>query len=188
MECSFFSKKKLYTKVTIPGIWGLSKKTMNWSKKLNELKVLLYVCCPRLPYLFMKYCFFTFSFLVSILAIGQTSNYKTLSFCTDVGPVELEFAGDSIRGRYRIMVVKDPFDGIIKGTFKEGLIEGVWIDPDGSGKIIFAFTSDLNEFTAVFNNHKKPNHWFVTPWRAASTTFYPLAPEEKKRDLICAWK
>lgn len=138
--------------------------------------------------IYMKYSFLIFLLLVSILAIGQNPDFKTLSFCTDVGPVELQFAGDSIRGRYRIMVVKDPFDGVIKGTFKDGLIEGVWIDPDGSGKIIFAFTSDLNEFTAVFNNHKKPNHWFVTPWRAVSTTYYPQAPEGSKQNLRCDWK
>ena len=136
----------------------------------------------------MKYCVVIFPFLVSILAFGQSSNHEKIFFCSDVGPVELQFAGDSVLGRYRIAVVKDPFEGIIKGKFKDGLIEGVWIDRDGSGKIIFAFTSDLNEFTAVFNNHKKPSHWFVTPWRAVSTTFYPQASAEKKRDLRCGWE
>ena len=138
--------------------------------------------------IYMKYCFLTFLILVSILVNGQITHPKTLSFCSDVGPVELHFAGDSVRGSYRIVVVKDPFEGIIKGIFNGGLIEGVWIDRDGSGKIIFAFTSDLNEFTAVFNNHKKPNHWFVTPWRAVSTTFYPRAPEGSKQNLRCDWK
>jgi hypothetical protein len=136
----------------------------------------------------MKYCLITFLFLVSNIVSGQTTDQKTLSFCTDVGPVELKFSADSVRGRYRITVVKEPFDGIIKGTFNEGMIEGVWIDPDGSGRIIFAFTSDMNEFTAVFNNHKKPSHWFVTPWRAVSTTFYPQASEERRKDLSCDWK
>ena len=141
-----------------------------------------------LALVFMKHYFLTFLLLVSTLATGQIPDPKTLSFCSDVGPVELHITGDSVLGRYRIAVVKDPFEGIIKGTFNEGLIEGVWIDRDGSGKIIFAFTSDLNEFTAVFNNHKTPNHWFVTPWRAVSTTFYPQAPEERKRNLRCDWK
>jgi len=159
---------------------------MGWSKKLPGLRRPLYVCCKRLPY--MNCGFLTFLSLVSILATGQSPQSKTLSFCSDVGPVELQFAGDSIRGRYRIAVVKEPFEGIIKGTFKEGLIDGVWIDKDGSGQIIFAFTSDLNEFTAVFNNHKKPNHWFVTPWRAVSTTFYLDAPAESKRNFRCDWK
>ena len=136
----------------------------------------------------MKYFLITFLFLVSNIVAGQTADQKTLSFCTDVGPVELKFSSDSVRGRYRITVVKEPFDGIIKGTFNEGVIEGVWIDPDGSGRIIFAFTSDMNEFTAVFNNHKKPSHWFVTPWRAVSTTFYPRASEERRKDLSCDWK
>ena len=136
----------------------------------------------------MKYCFLTFLLLASILVIGQTPENKTLSFCSDVGPVELQFAGDSIRGRYRIVVVKDPFEGIIKGTFKDGIIEGVWIDPDGMGRIIFAFSADLNEFTAVFNNLERPNHWFVTPWRAISTTSYPQAAEEIKRNRRCDWK
>jgi hypothetical protein len=137
----------------------------------------------------MKYYFLTFLFPVSMLVAAQIPpTNETLSFCSDVGPVELHFAGDSVLGRYRIAVVKDPFEGIIKGTFNEGLLEGVWIGRDGSGKIIFAFSSDLNEFTAVFNNLKKPNHWFVTPWRAVSTTFYPQAPEESKRNLRCDWK
>jgi hypothetical protein len=98
--------------------------------------------------IYMKYYFLAFLFLVAILVRGQIPSDKTLSFCSAVGPVELHFAGDSVLGRYRIAVVKDPFDGIIKGTFNEGLIEGVWIDRDGSGKIIFAFTSDLKPLDA----------------------------------------
>jgi hypothetical protein len=136
----------------------------------------------------MTYTLLTFFTLVSILVTGQTRQIKTLSYCTNVGPVELQFAGDSVRGRYRIAVVNEPFDGIIKGTFKGGLIEGLWIDKDGRGKIIFAFTSDLSEFTAVFNNLKKPEHWFVTPWLALSTKVYSQATEERKRDFRCDWK
>ena len=36
-----FFLEKLYAKVIVPGIRGLSKKIMNWSKKLTEMKVLL---------------------------------------------------------------------------------------------------------------------------------------------------
>ena len=74
----------------------------------------------------MKYYFLTFLFPVSMLVAAQIPpTNETLSFCSDVGPVELHFAGDSVPGRYRIAVVKDPFEGIIKGTFNEGLLEGV---------------------------------------------------------------
>ena len=55
----------------------------------------------------MKYGFLTVLYLVSILSLGQTPGHKSLSFCTDIGAVELQFANDSIRGRYRIEVVDD---------------------------------------------------------------------------------
>ena len=135
----------------------------------------------------MKYKFQIFLFLVSSLVSAQTQK-KKLSFCTDVGPVELQFDGDSVRGSYRITVVKEPFDGVIKGKFKEGLLDGVWIDPDGSGHILFGFTQDLNQFTAFFNNYKNPSHWFPHPWRGATNTFVASETEEHKKIYRCEWK
>jgi hypothetical protein len=135
----------------------------------------------------MKHNLLVFLFLVTNELLGQNEK-KTLSFCTDVGPVELQFMGDSVRGSYRIMVVKEPFNGIIKGVFKEGLLDGVWIDPDGSGHILFGFTSDLNQFSAFFNNYKKPEHWFPYPWRGVTTTFLSTQPIDKRKDFRCDWK
>jgi hypothetical protein len=135
----------------------------------------------------MKYTFPIFLILFANLAFGQTPR-KKLSFCTDVGPVNLQFEGDSVRGSYRITVVKEPFNGVIKGVIKEGLIDGVWIDPDGSGHILFGFTEDFNQFTAFFNNYKKPNHWFPHPWRGATPAFIANESEERKKNFRCDWK
>jgi hypothetical protein len=135
----------------------------------------------------MKYIFPIFLMLAADLVLGQTPE-KKLSFCTDVGPVELQFDGDSVRGSYRITVVKEPFNGVIKGTFKEGLLDGVWIDPDGSGHILFGFTEELNQFTAFFNNYKKPGHWFPYPWRGATPAFIAGESEERKKIFRCDWK
>ena len=135
----------------------------------------------------MKYNFLIFLFLASHLVLGQTSKNK-ISFCTDVGPVDLEFEGDSVKGSYRIMVVKEPFNGVIKGILKEGLLDGVWIDPDGSGHILFGFTQDMNQFTAFFNNYKNPSHWFPHPWRGATPAFVASESEERKKIFRCDWK
>ena len=65
--------------------------------------------------IYMKYYFSDFFCFWLRFSLGDKYlSDKTLSFCSDVGPVELHFAGDSVLGRYRIAVVKDPFDGIIK--------------------------------------------------------------------------
>jgi hypothetical protein len=127
-------------------------------------------------------------FLLSIATAGYTQETRTLSYCSNVGPVELIVSGDSVIGRYRITVVKEPFEGVIKGVFKEGLIDGLWIDKDGRGHIVFAFNAELSEFTAFFNNLKRPNHWFVDPWRAVSTKYYATVTPEVKNRFSCNWK
>ena len=135
----------------------------------------------------MKYTFPLLLFLVAHVTSGQAQKTK-MSFCTDVGPVELQFDGDSVRGSYRITVVKEPFNGVIKGKFKEGLMDGVWIDPDGSGHILFGFTKELSQFTAFFNNFKNPSHWFPYPWRGATTAFVANESEDGKKMYRCDWK
>jgi hypothetical protein len=127
-------------------------------------------------------------FLLSVAVAGYTQEKRTLSYCSNVGPVELILSGDSVRGRYRITVVKEPFEGVIKGVFKEGLLDGLWIDRDGRGHIIFAFNAELSEFTAFFNNLKRPDHWFVDPWRAVSTTHHASVSPEVKKRYSCNWK
>jgi hypothetical protein len=57
--------------------------------------------------------------------------------------------------RYEYLL-SDPVVGDTKAEFvsiKEGLLDATWFDPEGTGRIIFGFTSDLSQFGAFFNTH-----------------------------------
>ena len=82
--------------------------------------------------IYMKYYFSEFS-VSGYKSKGQMPSGKTLSFCSDVGPENL-FCRDC-SGHYRIAVVKDPFEGIIKGIFNEGLINGVGLTATAGEKL-----------------------------------------------------
>jgi hypothetical protein len=135
------------------------------------------------------------SILIPLLAIANgiyaqqnsPGQSKTLSYCTNVGPVEITIHGDSATGRYLLTVTPELKKGIIKGTFSKGLFEGIWDDPDGVGRIIIGFNPDLTRFLAMYNTSKDASHWY-NEWRGVSRNIYPqLSPEEKK-DLECNWR
>jgi|GEM_PF-421304 len=120
-------------------------------------------------------------------APAAASSVTVREFCTNVGPVTLSFDGAIVTGRYRLTVTPQPQDGTIKGDFKEGLVSAVWTDPDGTGRIIFGFAADFEQFTAMFNNQKNPNHWYG-PWTGVSTTTPNEALAKRRRSLHCEWK
>jgi hypothetical protein len=127
------------------------------------------------------------SLFPSLPAMSQSTGGVVREFCTDAGPVTLTIDGESVTGRYRITVSPQPKDGTIKGTLKEGLLDGVWADPDGKGRIIFGFASDFSRFTAIYNNRdKSPSHWFEG-WMGISKTKIGDVPVERRQSLRCEY-
>jgi dienelactone hydrolase len=119
------------------------------------------------------------------LGLAVKTEGDELRFCTNVGPVTLTIKGGTITGRYRLLVTPRPKDGTIRGVLKGGLLDAVWDDPDGTGRIIFGFASDLSRFTAIFNNHREPSHWFEGGWSGVSTTKLGEVSEERRRAVRC---
>jgi len=112
---------------------------------------------------------------------------KTLSYCTNVGPVEITIQGDSASGRYLLTVTPELKKGILKGTFTNGLFEGTWDDPDGVGRIIIGFNPDLTKFIAIYNTSKDASHWY-NQWRGVSKDLLQKLSTEERKDLVCEWK
>ena len=134
-------------------------------------------------------------FLLPLLLILSASTfaqknpkpYKTLSYCTNVGPVEITFKGDSATGRYLLTVTPELKKGIIKGTFSKGLFQGTWDDPDGVGRIIIGFNPDLSRFIAIYNTSKDASHWY-NEWKGYSKDIIDQLNADEKKDIECNWK
>ena len=77
--------------------------------------------------------------------------------------------------------------GIIKGTYSKGLIEGIWDDPDGVGRIIIGFNPDHTRFLAMYNTSKDASHWY-NEWKGVAKDIYLQLNADQKRDLVCDWK
>ena len=116
-----------------------------------------------------------------------SKSLKTLSYCTNVGPVEITIHGDSATGRYLLTVTPELKKGIIKGTFSKGLFEGTWDDPDGVGRIIIGFNPDLTRFIAMYNTSKDASHWY-NEWKGVSKNAYQQLSAEERKGLVCDWK
>ena len=112
---------------------------------------------------------------------------KTLSYCTNVGPVEITIHGDSATGRYLLTVTPELKKGIIKGTFSKGLFEGTWDDPDGVGRIIIGFNPDLTRFIGMYNTSKDASHWY-NEWKGYSKDIIAQLSADEKKNLECNWK
>ena len=112
---------------------------------------------------------------------------NTLSYCTNVGPVEITIYGDSARGRYLLTVTPELKKGVIKGTFSNGLFEGTWHDPDGVGRIIIGFNPDLTHFLAMYNTSKDASHWY-NEWKGVSKNIFLQLSAEEKKNLECDWR
>ena len=112
---------------------------------------------------------------------------KTLSYCTNVGPVEITIYGDSARGRYLLTVTPELKKGVIKGTFSNGLFEGTWHDPDGVGRLIIGFNPDLTHFLAMYNTSKDAPHWY-NEWKGVSKNIFLQLSAEEKKNLECDWR
>ncbi len=113
--------------------------------------------------------------------------YTTLSYCTNVGPVEITIHGDSASGRYLLTVTPELKKGILKGTFSNGLFEGTWDDPDGVGRIIIGFNPDLTKFIAIYNTSKDASHWY-NQWKGVSKNLLQKLSAAEQKDLVCEWK
>ena len=117
----------------------------------------------------------------------QSHSNRTLTYCTNVGPVEITIRGDSAVGRYLLTVTPELKKGIIKGTYSKGLIEGIWDDPDGVGRIIIGFNPDHTRFLAMYNTSKDASHWY-NEWKGVAKDIYLQLNADQKRDLVCDWK
>jgi hypothetical protein len=113
--------------------------------------------------------------------------HATLSYCTNVGPVEITIHGDSASGRYLLTVTPELKKGILKGSFSNGLFEGTWDDPDGVGRIIIGFNPDLTRFLAMYNTSKDASHWY-NEWKGVSKNIFLQLSAEEKKHLECDWR
>ncbi|HYE74976.1 MAG TPA: MBL fold metallo-hydrolase, partial [Blastocatellia bacterium] len=118
---------------------------------------------------------------------GSNTSSTTREYCANVGPVSLTFDDTIVTGRYQITVSPQPINGTIKGTLKEGLLDAMWTDSDGTGRIIFGFISDLSRFGAFYNTQKNPGHWF-DGWKAVEKSKISAASAEQQRSLRCDWQ
>lgn len=118
--------------------------------------------------------------ILSYCCAGQ----KTIEYCANIGPVLLTLDKDSVRGSYLITVSQEPIKGKIQGTMKDGLLDAIWIDPEGSGRILFGFSSDKNNFSAFFNTVTNPSHW-TGSWRASSKVTIKHLPADRQKGLHC---
>lgn len=120
--------------------------------------------------------------LTSIVGQAQSATYR---YCTNVGPVELTIDGERVTGSYIITVTPADIYGKLKGSIRQGLMDGEWDDPDGKGRMIMAFTGDRSAFTAVFNAYKRdPDHWY-SEWKAVRDEVYDTLSVEKKKQYSC---
>jgi hypothetical protein len=118
----------------------------------------------------------------------MVSNSTTYAYCASFGPVELTMNGDSVYGRYLITVTPEPIPGKIYGRISRGLLDGTWSDRDGTGRILFAFTTGYSRFTAVYNTSRNPSNWNDGIWKGVNKNFIDEIPEDKRKDFLCEWK
>jgi len=117
----------------------------------------------------------------------HTGDSRTLSYCTNVGPVEITIHGASATGRYLLTVTPELKKGVLKGTYSNGLFQGTWDDPDGVGRIIIGFNPDLSRFHAMYNTSKDASHWY-NEWKGVSKNIYQQLGAEEKKHLECDWR
>lgn len=129
-----------------------------------------------------------FMLLYFFYAVGHCCHaQKTIEYCANIGPVLFSFDKDSVSGSYLITVTPEPIEGKIKGTIKDGLLDAVWIDREGTGRIIFGFSGDRNRFSAFFNTKANPTNWTGT-WRATSKDVLKDLPVKLQGRFYCEWK
>jgi hypothetical protein len=112
---------------------------------------------------------------------------QTIEYCSNIGPVVLTFDQDSVAGSYLIAVTSTPVNGKIKGKTKDGLFDGIWIDDEGSGRILIGFSSDKNSFSGFYNTSSNPSHW-TGSWRASNKTTIKDLPADRQKGLLCESK
>lgn len=137
--------------------------------------------------LFLSTCFLGFIFISAQPTNHRFNKETTMSYCTNVGPVEITICGDSAIGRYLLTVTPELKKGVIKGTYSKGLFEGTWSDPDGVGRIIIGFNPDHSRFLAMYNTSKDASHWY-NEWKGVSKSIYPQLKSDEKEGLSCEWK
>src|SRR5688572_17122523 len=81
----------------------------------------------------------------------RCSAQKTVEYCANIGPVLFTFEQDSVVGSYLITVTPTPVKGKIKGTMKGGLLDAIWIDTEGTGRMLAGFSNDKNHFSGFYN-------------------------------------
>ena len=79
-------------------------------------------------------------FLLSLTGVARAEVPSELpsraEFCTGAGPIELEFRGEQVSGKYRILVPGKDVRGKMSLRWSHGFLEGEWIDEDGRGPIV----------------------------------------------------
>ena len=125
-------------------------------------------------------------FLMMCSLINYAAAQKTIEYCANIGPVRLTFDQDSVKGSYLITITTEPVKGIIKGKITNGLLDATWIDSDGTGRILFGFSSDKNEFNGFYNISGNPSHW-TGSWRAANKTTMKDLSTDRQKNLRCEW-
>jgi hypothetical protein len=101
--------------------------------------------------------------------------------------VLLTFDQDSVAGSYLITVTSAPVKGKIKGTLKGGLLDAIWIDTEGTGRILIGFSNDKNDFVGFYNTSNYPSHWMGS-WRASNKMKVKELPADRQKGLHCDWK
>ncbi len=127
-----------------------------------------------------------FLFILMCVLSNYTVAQKTIEYCANIGPVRLIFDKDSVKGSYLITVTKQPVKGIIKGRIQNGLLDAIWIDTEGTGRILFGFSSDKNEFNGFYNTAGNPSHW-IGSWRASNKITMKNLPADRQKGLRCEW-
>src|SRR5688572_29921260 len=125
--------------------------------------------------------------LMCMMACLCSAQQKTIEYCANIGPVLFTFEQDSVVGSYLITVTSTPVKGEIKGTMKGGLLDAIWIDTEGTGRILIGFSNDKKHFSGFYNTSSNPSHW-TGSWRASNKTIIKDLSADRQNGLHCDWK
>lgn len=83
----------------------------------------------------------------------------TANYCTEAGPIYLQFSGEDVSGSYRIVLPHKNIEGQLQLEWSDGYIHGTWTDPDGSGPIVIVFHDQMQRLTALYTSDNETLEW-----------------------------
>ena len=97
-------------------------------------------------------------------AAAAPSGLGKVDYCTEAGPIYLDYSTEPPQGSYRILLPGRDIAGALELAWADGYLAGTWRDHDGHGPILIVLHDDGQSLTALYSAADEPLSWEAV-WR-----------------------